>query len=293
MICDYPAVMENELIYVYVLRYHRFCGNSSITRTFKDFFELGSGITGLYFPGNANHFLKQIQMDADTYLRQHSIWPFYKLFVSEAKYQKIKQLAIYDNRNLSRQISQCYDYEDDSLIKNALWYCPICHKERKDFSDIKIFHQIPGVYVCEKHHCRLKALPIKKREFLSTPEKWDVSFETCDDKWLNEIAEDVKYVMEYQPDIFVDSISKRIKDELKKLIVVKGKKLVEAELLGQYKELPMEYQDYYKRFTLDRYLLGKSVNPYVTPMEYIILIRIMFGSLEEFVENQINILEKL
>ena len=292
MMNDYPAIMENELIYMYILRYHRFCGNTSAKRTFKEFLDGNRGFLNIHYQGSVKYFLKYIGVDADTYFERHSLWPFYRMFLPEAVYEKCKRKMLNRDKYSGGSMWRYYSYDADSFIKRALWYCPICHKEKMDFTDIKLSHQIPGVYSCEKHHCRLKFILERYVGHASKPENWDVSYEPCKDEWLNGIAEDVSYIMEHCPCIYREGISILVGNELDKQIKEHSKETVEAKLLERYKELPTEYQDYSRRLMLNRYRVCNFANPNITPMEYMILIRMLFGSFEEFAENHLSILEK-
>ena len=215
MINDYPPVMENELIYVYVLRYHKYCGNQSVEQTFQDFFDSLTTNVSMQFPSNAKYFLEQIHMEPEVYIEHHSLWPYYRIFLPKQKYQQYKQAILCNSRSYTTPRWRYEDCDLDTSVKRSLRYCPICHKTRKDFTDIKTFHQIPGVYTCDKHGCYLKSIPLNDKRFLFKPEEWDVSFRTCENKWLKGIAEDVRFIIEHRPNIYVESLLKYIEEELR------------------------------------------------------------------------------
>lgn len=276
--------MQEELYFAYILRYHRYTGQPSIARSFQAILDTSTRGSSVIFLSSVNKSIQRLGLFETEYIEEHSILPFYRIFLKEKKYQKVEHLFLY-GRCISyvREFHHTFNKED-SLTNNFLKYCPVCHREERGYLDIKKHHQIPWVKVCEKHHCYLKEISTENGIQLSHPEQWDVSARECKDEWLLGIAEDVRYILQERPRIYREWIVGKIREEIQRLQEISGLEAMEQILKKAYETLPEEYQCYRRRFRLEKFL-EPLLDFSVSQMEFLLLIRILFGSFEDFVRS--------
>lgn len=283
MIYDYPPIKEHELYFSYLLRYHMYTGNSSLVSSFREMLGIQSWSSNVSFISRVGESLSKIRMEKEEYLEYHSVFPFYRLFLQPEKYQEIKRF-IFQNNSIS-YINKLHAVcnREDSLAGNMLKYCPICHKEEMTYSDLKIYQQIPWVKVCVKHGCYLNSVSAIKKKPLAHPEEWDVSARNCEEQWMLWIAEDVKFILEERPELFLEDVTELICWKIQKMQETETIESIEKKLLAQYEMLPKQYQCYRKRFSLKKFL-ERPIRQDISQMEYLLLIRMLFGSFQKFVE---------
>lgn len=281
---DYPPVQEEELYFSYVLRYHQFCGTKPIAHSFQEFLEIPNWNSNVAFMGHVDRSIWKIGLDGDDYIEKHSVIPFYRIFLPKIKYERMKKLIIHNSSSsYINKLHHTY-YKEDSLLNRDLKYCPICHREKKSYSDIQKHHQIPWVHVCEIHHCYLNKISSLQKKKLDCPEEWDVSVQVCEETWLFGIAEDVKFILKEKPNIYVEDILAGIWKKIEQLQETQTLEEIRSKLWEHYGTLPKVYQCYAKRFELGKFF-QRPIDLSILQMEYMILIRILFGSFEGFVKK--------
>lgn len=284
MICDYPPIKEHELYFSYLLRYHMYTGNVSLASSFREMLGIQNWSSNVSFISRVGESLSKIQMEEDDYLEYHSVFPFYRIFLYPEKYQVMKRL-IFQNSSISyinKLHATCN--REDSLAGNRLKYCPICHKKEKSYSDLKIYQQIPWVTVCAEHGCYLNSVSSIKKNPLAHPEEWDVSVRNCEEQWVMWIAEDIRFILEERPKLFLEDVLELIRRKIQKMQEAETIEGIEKELLGQYEKLPKQYQCYRERFSLKKFL-EYPIRRDISQMEYLLLIRMLFGNFQRFVES--------
>ena len=286
MILDYPKLHDNELYFAYILRYYRYRGESNIDRHFQYFLQTSTYPTSVVFMSSLNKSLEDICLEPKEYVESHSTIPYYRIFCEKELYENLKVEKIVDKAFYMRRFLQKQN-TGIATENSELKYCPICHSDRKDYSDIQIYHQIPEVHVCAEHHCYLKSLSINSRRRLRAPENWDVSFEECTDAWLNGIAEDVKYIFDTKPNIFVDSFQDAFWKWFEECEIKISFKDWEKWVLESVMKLPDVYRQYFKTFDFRKHLTAEN-SANVPGIEYLVLVRMMFGGFREFVEDIIS-----
>lgn len=282
MIFDYPKIMKNELFFAYALRFHKYSGNLNIANSFREFFQRDSWPQTTMFLKCPADALSNIRLSATDFIEQHTIIPFYRVFLPEKQFHRITAEEI-----VEQPYKICFMLpKKSSHIKENnqyLWYCPVCHSIKRDYSDIQRYHQVPETHVCAKHHCYLKKISIKNRDLLDRPDKWDVDFENCDDGWLNGIAEDIKYILDVKPRIFVDSFAIQFWNYIEKHDLYFQIKLWEERLKKRLANLPEQYGNVLHTFCLRKYL-NLSYNADISILEYLIMTRGVFGEFQSFID---------
>ena len=218
-------------------------------------------------------------------MEEHSIMPYYRLFLRKDSYEKSLNLMFYTAK------PYCNRYPDHLMWprgRMALFYCPICHQNaEKTYRSIRRYQQIPGVYVCPEHQCYLKKVPVKDRMVLNT-EAWDITPHTCEKEFLYGIAEDIQSIFRNKVVIRAEEIKPKLHQKLSELNVYDAEGRWKPEFVqkikAQYQELPQEYAGNH-----ELYLFGESIlkenTPITNPTEYLIFIRFICESLQKFLDE--------
>ena len=282
MIFDYPKIMKNELFFAYALRFHKYSGNLNITNSFREFFQRDSWPQTTMFLKCPADALTNIRLSATDFIEQHTIIPFYRVFLPEEQFCRVTAEEIAEQ---PYKICFMLPKKSSHIKENNqyLWYCPVCHSVKMDYSDIQSYHQVPETYVCAEHHCYLKKVPIKDRDLLDCPDKWDVTFEKCDDEWLNGIAEDIKYILDVKPKIFVEFFATQFWNYIEDNNLYFELNEWENKLRCQLDNSPKKYHFLWFEFRIRKYL-NIFYNPNIIIIEYLIMVRAVFGSFRRFVE---------
>ncbi|MDY2997746.1 MAG: TniQ family protein [Faecalimonas sp.] len=275
---DYPAIAEGELFYAYCLRW---CDYLGITRREERLMLLSSGnksISNALFHPNISGLLKVLGMSPEEYIQHHSVFPYYRMFVTKSHYQEVIRDMFLEKKYFTAKLSRGFTYTEGS--KQKLFYCPACIKEAGSLLGIQRYHQINGVHVCYKHQCRLKSVSgiRSKKVDVST---FDLSVESCADTILNEIARDVAFIVEH--DIELDLV------RLRKILWERYNKEHLSEKEEEWKNdrtLPKEYQLLLQDFSYKRLIQWRLPNGKIHPIEYLLMIRKWYGSFENFIMEE-------
>lgn len=154
MITGFPKPYENELWYSIIARYHKHSGNISTLQTKNDLFgkPIG-GATNLLPIKQIGYVLEKLPpefLKLDDIIDQNTYFNYEKRFVSSKKKKEFIESQL-DNKN-SQEIKFA------SKRFKTLKYCPQCAKEEIEKYDEAYWHtdhQIPIMYICHKHRCRL------------------------------------------------------------------------------------------------------------------------------------------
>ena len=125
---DYPAIGCKELFYSYVIRYHHYSGNRMLASSFKEFYGHGRNAGSVLFPKKIAYSLKQINMEPEHYLKEHSVLPFYRLFLQKEDYEKICAEMFFGEKAYTRRFAK-QQRQAATVKSDRLFYCPICIKE--------------------------------------------------------------------------------------------------------------------------------------------------------------------
>lgn len=176
-----------------------------------------------------------------------------------------------------------------------LKYCPVCIKEHGIF--LKREHQIFENKVCWEHQVLLKEYPYKRNwNLLNFVQKLSVI--AGKEEVVSVSKEDIRYAMAKMiHQIFLEGFQETKAQAKEKL----GKKLIEQTLLAG-KENIYEFYKMYQLFRLEEYdvlseseidfllrtLFSQNPTKEISPKEYLLLIYILFGSLDEFYVSPIG-----
>ncbi len=176
---------------------------------------------------------------------------------------------------------------------NSLCYCPHCLDEELGGLGIKIEHQLPDVYICHKHGCYLNRIHLDSIPNLECINEWpkDIVPYIEEDNIYLQIAEDVAYIIENPPKIDFNTLQELILLEWVSLYNKEGKfiekKLRDKPWMEFYNKLPSHFEKYKKEGCFEKFTGRKSCGrPH--PLEYLLFIRSVCGSFENFITKYKN-----
>lgn len=205
MILDFPAIRERELFYIYILRYHKYVGRLFLKDSFEDFYEHRKNIENVLFPKKVENCLSDLSMSSETYINKHSVLPYYRLFLPRERYEQAVELMLHTDCSY---VAKLYKDSKTKRERDCIYYCPICHQLASGtYEDIQIYHQVPEVFVCEKHKCYLNRVPIRPLQEILKPECWNVTVKECENEILLGIASDISYIL--RSNLRMDGVSLR------------------------------------------------------------------------------------
>lgn len=286
MILDYPSIGERELFYIYILRYHQYCGKRFLKESFEDFYVYKENMNNVLFPKKIEACLKDLHMSPKDYIEKHSVLPYYRLFLPKERYNQAIEFMLHTTQSYTVKL---YMNSEVKKIQHSIYYCPICHRIARDsYEDIKIFHQIPKVLVCPRHRCYLNCVDTKPVRKLTEPALWDSGVKKCENELFFGIAADVSYILGTR----LDMALKDLKNELRKKLMLREvysecggwKREFEESCIRKYCKALREYQGLCCVYSLNKFI--SDIDFPINPIEYLLFIRVVFGSFQKFIEKR-------
>lgn len=278
MYLDYPAIEDGELFYTYCLRWCDYLGLTKREKSLTFLFLGNKSISNALFPPNVLALLDMFGMTLEEYIQHHSVFPYYRIFVTKSRYHEAIQDMLLEKKRLTAKLSRGFSYTEGA--HQRLFYCPVCIKEAGGFLGIQRYHQIKGIHVCYKHQCRLKFVSGigAKRVYVSN---FDLSVERCTDHVLNEIARDAAFIVEHDIELDLVRLRKILWERYNKEHLSEGE-----EEWKNDRTIPEEYQLLLQDFSYKRLIQWSLPNGKIHPIEYLLMIRKWYGSFENFIMEE-------
>lgn len=152
----------NELIYSAIARYHFYSGNIDFKDTLEEVFlsrsvipsvEIGSQFTALAQQIGSNY-------SAESLIADHTIYPYYALFLSKQRQKEIMQDIKGNGQGLYTRLGLV---AGSICKKDGLYYCNECAKHDVDqYGEPYIHrdHQLQGIDYCSHHEIKLRKYPV-------------------------------------------------------------------------------------------------------------------------------------
>ncbi|MCS6130765.1 hypothetical protein DWV13_03690 [Clostridium botulinum] len=161
MITFFTDPYDEELISSIFARYHYYSGNIDIHDTLEELLGERNISAFKMFPSRLRYLEKQFRnpkYTSDYFIYKHTNFPFYSVFLA-----KNKQKSVINYMNMKEKSSDTVESvlaisKSRFYINNGYMYCPKCMEEEINLYGEAYFHrihQIQGIFVCEKHECKL------------------------------------------------------------------------------------------------------------------------------------------
>lgn len=151
----------DELIYSAIARYHFYSGNIDYKDTLEEVFQSRFVIPSVEIGSHFHALVQQMgnHYSVENLLAKHTIYPFYTLFLSKHRQQKITQDVRGDGKGLYTRLGMV---AGGICKKDGLYYCPQCARNDIDTYGepfIHREHQLQGIDLCAHHYLQLKKYP--------------------------------------------------------------------------------------------------------------------------------------
>jgi len=171
MIVYFPEIYEDELIYSVFSRCYKHSTHMVYAHFIKEIYgERKISTPNFYFLNTMSQETINILGSLEDIVRNHTMYPYYSLFMKEEKKKEVLNDLILMNQNVLRVTP---NKNGAAYIK----YCPLCVKEdREKYGETywHRIHQIPEIKVCAKHGCKLHSSFIIRKS--------SIPFNTAEDK---------------------------------------------------------------------------------------------------------------
>ncbi len=162
MLTFFTNPYPDELMYSAIARYHFYSGNLDCKDTLEELFQSRSVIPSVE---NGSHFVilaEQLGSNypVETILANHTIYPYYAMFLSKQRQQEIVQDVGGDGQALYARLGMI---AGSICRKVGLYYCPECTKnDVEQFGEPYIHreHQLQGIDYCPHHEVQLRKYPV-------------------------------------------------------------------------------------------------------------------------------------
>lgn len=148
----------DELIYSAIARYHFYSGNIDCKDTLEEVFQNRSAIPSVEIGSYFSHLSKQLgpNYTVESILANHTIYPFYAMFLSKQRQQNILQDVVGDGKGIYARLGMV---AGSICKKDGLYYCAECAK-----SDVSQYgepyihreHQLQSISYCAHHEILLR-----------------------------------------------------------------------------------------------------------------------------------------
>lgn len=297
---------EDEVLYSWIIRYHKYSINRFITQTKSDLFEKERMRLNIIYPNRIGKLLNNLpneeMFELKNILKNMTLIDLVKPFTTIERYEKI----LYGLINSSKDTISIYGFHKNNLFKqhrNTMKVCTMCYREDKlKYGEpyLHRMHNIVGVRTCHKHGCYLDIIHI---QFETSRGYWDIDKEFIPTKpefpngdiavHYKNLNNDINLVVEGKLSHFdIEKIREKIKIEL-----------LNREIYRVYypRDHPIlkEFLDYYpKKFLQDMesdYLLNDEhiwLRDYlynynkkiINPIRQLLFIRYIFEGVKELSE---------
>lgn len=153
----FPTPYEDELIYSTIARYHIYSANPGHIHSIEDLFNSRTICSSLEFQGELDLLIKNLpigsKLTLENIIYHNTLFPYYAAFIPEER--ALRSIELMRGGNLSKVYNMLgvLSWRKNQTLQ-FFRHCPECVKE-----DVANYgetfwhreHQIPGVFVCNKH----------------------------------------------------------------------------------------------------------------------------------------------
>lgn len=301
MIDFLPIIAEDETLYSIIQRYHSYSSNgTNEKRTISEFWGMERATPYIMLPNyliSIEKQFKRIGLNVNDIINRFTMLPYIKCFITRTEYENIKYRMIYTKGAALYSTYIKVARNDNSIYK--IKYCPICaKKDLRMYSDV-IIHRIPQIeeaFVCYKHGCFYNEYKRDMNKYKITDKKLEgLSIKNINmqvrypDNYENNIlifiSNEIAYLLNMDLNIFKDDLLNVCRSKLidsgyfldKDMLI--DKKLVE-DMNYYYKQLN-NYKIHITKGERSPFTSRKFFQP--EPIDYIILVKVTFGSIKNLI----------
>lgn len=293
---DYIPMIQNEILFSYIIRYHQNIGTGLyLCHSYHELLEAKQTLSSIHFIKYIKVFLEHIQMPISTFLNEHTILPYSYHFLKPDSYRICLSVAT-STGNISQSLVDSLSFS--SKYKDTITYCPVCINQAS-FSDrhFERILQFDGISICPKHKCFLNYITRSNRRNYDDISLWGLDLRA---RFINiknplhcfqyKVTISLYQLMTNDKSLSYEQIRSFIRIKLKDMNAIYNNKIY-ITFEEQYLEYINPYKSYWQNYYLHTSLYRISsviilVN--IHPVEYIMGILYLFGSMDEFLKFTIT-----
>lgn len=162
MLIYFPRLLPDELFYSACSRYHKIIGEGADLITSRDIFGEDITVFPWDLPDRLNLFVGNLpvqgSLDAKYILEGHTLYPFYRPFLTKEKAEKVVSV-MYEKQTKNKKNRTMVGACGSNLpLVEFLRCCPRCMEEDEKKYGVSYWHrshQVHGVFVCHRHKISL------------------------------------------------------------------------------------------------------------------------------------------
>lgn len=152
----------DELLYSAIARYHFYSGNLDCKDTLEELFSSRSVIPSVEIGSHFSMLVEKLgcHNSIDDLLANHTIYPYYALFLSKERQLEILKDVTEEGQGLYTRLGMV---AGSICRKKGLYYCSKCAKQDNEkYSEPYIHreHQLQGINYCPHHELPLRKYPV-------------------------------------------------------------------------------------------------------------------------------------
>ncbi len=162
MLTFFTNPYPDELMYSAIARYHFYSGNLDCKDTLEEVFQSRSVIPSVEIGSHFAILAERLgsNYSVETILANHTIYPYYAIFLTKQRQQEILRDAASNGQALYTRLGMI---AGSICKKNGLYYCAECTKfDVEQFGEPYIHreHQLQGIDYCPHHEVQLRKYPV-------------------------------------------------------------------------------------------------------------------------------------
>jgi hypothetical protein len=296
---------KDEILYSWIVRYHKYNLNNFKNQTLQDLYNTRHQGLSIHYPNRIlslveNLNTSHIHIDAEFILNNMTFIKIIKPFYPKERYEKAKE-ALLTSSNLGYRYHGFHLNDILRDDKDTIKVCPVCFKEdTEEYGEAFLHrsHNVIGVKTCYKHKCYLEKFRFNFRNNYF----WDINsnYVYKEPKFPSEelmhnydgLANDMNFLLEYGLDNYTPEI---IQDKIQTKLLING---IYNSPNSKNHPILINFLKFYGEDFLEELGLNYSLEDKIiwlrnilhqklrknNPIKWILILRFLFGSLKKFSE---------
>lgn len=162
MICYFPEIYEDELLYSWFCRYYAHSGYPYYINALEDLLVNRTDKINIEFSGQLNKEARQVISNMylmENLVLHHTMFPQYAQFADSSRKKEALQSISMGAGDIRRLLTL-----PTNKTARYVQYCPLCAREDREIYGEAYWHRthnIRGIRICAKHRCKLKNTDIE------------------------------------------------------------------------------------------------------------------------------------
>ncbi|MED1679105.1 TnsD family transposase [Bacillus subtilis] len=309
MLSFFTNPYPDELLYSAIARYHFYSGNLDCKDTLEELFGSRSMIPSVEIGSHFSILAEKLgfHYSIETLLANHTIYPYYAMFLSKNRQQEIMQDVANEGQGLYVRLGII---AGGICRKDGLYYCALCAKadlEQCGEPYIHREHQLQGIDYCPHHEVPLKKYPLtpnvaSRIEFIRFEmEQMNLSHIYEVDAYAKikiHLAKQAYKLLQKQLHSWSrQEVSLKYRGLLRDLkLVTSSNRIRQKELYEKFKQrLPVDFLEQYESEVdvVDEYnwlkVITRNIKRHVHPFRHLLMLYFLEQDIDNFIDLKADI----